>query len=78
MLIAAYCVIALMAVAGIIPSWSLVSLLTLPLAHKTIMTARANYDNTEGLKPAMAGTIAIHLLVGVGLSFGYLITGITA
>jgi 1,4-dihydroxy-2-naphthoate octaprenyltransferase len=49
-----------------------VSFLTLPLAWKTIRLAAANYTGTEALKPVMANTIIMHLLVGLLLSLGYL------
>jgi 1,4-dihydroxy-2-naphthoate octaprenyltransferase len=72
LLVSAYFVIVLGAVTGMIPWLGLVSLLTLPLAWKTMRIARANYTDTNSLKPAMFNTIVIHLMVGLLLSFGYL------
>lgn len=78
LLVFAYFVIALGSVTRIIPWPSLVSFLTVPLAWKTMRIASANYANTKGLKPAMFNTIVIHLMVGLLLSFGYLMARIFA
>ena len=68
----AYFVIVAGIVMRITPWPALVSFLTLPLAWKTIRLAAANYTGIEALKPAMANTTVMHLLVGLLLSFGYL------
>ena len=72
LLVSSYLVITLGVTAGIIPLPSLLSLITLPLAWKTIKIAGANYTNTKDLIPAMSNTIIIHLTVGLLLSSGYL------
>jgi len=71
LLISAYLSIILGCFLGIIPKMCLISLLTFPLAWKAIKVASSNYTNTKGLIPAMSNTIAIHLTVGLLLSFGY-------
>jgi len=76
LVVSAYFIIILGIVTKIIPWLSLISLLTFPLALKTMRIASANYTNTKGLKPSMANTIAIHLIIGFLLPFGYFATRI--
>lgn len=76
LLVSAYFVITLGVFTKIIPWLSLITLLTFPLALKTMSIASANYTNTKGLKPSMANTIAIHMIVGLLLSGSYFITRI--
>ena len=77
LLVSSYLVITLGVTAGIIPLPGLLSLITLPLAWKTIKIAGANYTDTKDLIPAMSNTIIIHLAVGLLLSSGYLVAGIS-
>jgi 1,4-dihydroxy-2-naphthoate octaprenyltransferase len=76
LVISAYVIIILGRIFGIIPWICLISLLTFPLAYKAIKTARFNYADTKRLIPAMASTIAVHLMTGLLLSLGYVIAGI--
>ncbi len=76
LLIAPYLVVVLGSALKIIHPMSLICLLSLPVAWKTAKIAQANYNRGKKLIPAMAGTIATHLLIGLLLSCGYLLAGI--
>ena len=54
------------------------SLLTVPLAWKAARCAREHHAAGSGEKmvPAMAGTVATHLVTGLLLSGGYLAAGV--
>jgi 1,4-dihydroxy-2-naphthoate octaprenyltransferase len=56
--------------------FSLLGLLTAPLAVRACQVARTHYDHPRELVPANAATIQIHLLTGGLLTLGYLIQGI--
>jgi len=71
-----YFFIALAVIAGVIPWPCLISVITFPLALKAVRTASANYNDPNRLIPAMAGTIIIHLSIGLLLSLGYLLAGV--
>lgn len=58
---------------SIAPLWALIALLTLPVAVKAMRAARRYYEDIPNLVPANAGTILIHLLVGVLLSVSYVL-----
>lgn len=68
-----YSSIILGVVLGIMPAWTLIALLTIPVALNVITIANSNYDNTTRYIPAMARTIAIHSITGMLLTAGYLI-----
>jgi len=77
LLVSSYIVTILGIAAEIIPLPAILSLITLPLAWKTIKIAGANYTDTKDLIPAMSNTIIIHLMAGLLLSSGYLVAGIS-
>ena len=56
-----------------IPIYTLVVFLTLPLAINATKTLMANYDRINELLPANAATIKIHLLYGLLLSVGLVV-----
>ena len=78
LIVFAYVVIMLGWVLRLMPWTALVSLLAIPLAWKAAAELRENHATKSGAKliPAMASTIATHLLTGVLLSGGYLAGGI--
>ncbi|ODS35830.1 hypothetical protein BEH94_05595 [Candidatus Altiarchaeales archaeon WOR_SM1_SCG] len=57
----------------IMPVWTLIALLTIPIALNVVKIAKNNYNNTKGYIPAMAGTIKIYAATGILLCIGYLI-----
>ena len=77
LLASAYSVIILGCALRLIPWTSLLSLLSIPLAWRAAKVARDNYAAGSGKKmvPAMAGTIATHLLTGLLLACGYVVAG---
>jgi len=61
-------------ISKILTPWTLLALLTLPMAMKGIMVARANYDKSKELTPANVATVLVHLLTGILLTGGYIIS----
>jgi len=55
-----------------VPYLALLTFLTLPIAIKAGKTALKYYADVQGLIPAMARTIQLHLLIGLILSFAYI------
>ena len=74
---AAYSVIILGCVLTLMPWPCLIALATFPLAWTAAKAARRHYATGSGEKmvPAMAGTIATHLLTGLLLAGGYYLAG---
>ncbi len=70
---AAFVLIALGPPLGITPWWTLIGLLTVPLALKVVRGMRAAYGSPYGLMPVMQTNIALHLFTGLLLVVGYLI-----
>lgn len=68
LLAAAYLSIVAGIATGALSPWGLFALATLPLAVRAARVARRHYDDSRALVPANAGTIQIHLLVGLILS----------
>jgi 1,4-dihydroxy-2-naphthoate octaprenyltransferase len=68
-----YCWILITAVLRQTSPYTLIALLTLPLAVKAIKTLIAHYDRSEELMPANAGTIMMHASIGVLLTIAYLL-----
>jgi len=60
---------------GVTP-FTLLGLLTLPMAVKAYRVARAHYDHPRELTPANAATVQIHLRTGLLITLGYVIQGI--
>jgi 1,4-dihydroxy-2-naphthoate octaprenyltransferase len=63
------------AATGTLPPITLVALLTLPLAARSISTARKQHDHPCRLAPANGSAVLNHLITGVILTAGYLIAG---
>jgi len=76
LLLIAYLFIILAVILKIVPWTLLVSLFTFLLAWKAMKIAHTNYASTQGILPAMFGTVIIHLSVGLLLSFGYVLAKI--
>jgi 1,4-dihydroxy-2-naphthoate octaprenyltransferase len=72
----AFALIIVTSVLGIIPRLSLVCLVALPVALNAARLLRINFAGGKKMIPAMANNIAVHLLVGVFLTAGYVIAGI--
>jgi len=66
-----YLIVVLGVVTDILPPISLIALLTLPLAFKSIKIAQANYDDSIKLVPANASTIMNHLFTGLLLIISF-------
>ncbi|MCX6010802.1 MAG: prenyltransferase [Chloroflexi bacterium] len=62
-------------IAGAMPVFSLIALLTLPFAIKAIRNGR-NYDDMSQLVPAMANNIMVVLLTQLLLGVGYILAGV--
>lgn len=59
--------------ADILPMWSLISLISIPLAIKAIKNVLKNYDHALLLTETNAATIQLHLIIGLLLSLSCLI-----
>jgi 1,4-dihydroxy-2-naphthoate octaprenyltransferase len=70
---AAFVLIALGPPLGITPWWTLLGLLTAPMALKVVRGLRASYGNPYALMPVMQTNIALHLFTGLLLVLGYVI-----
>lgn len=57
----------------LISPFALITLLTVPVAARSAAVALVSYDTRERLVPANAGTILLHLSVGLLLSAGYVL-----
>ncbi len=68
-----YLAILLAAIFRITSAFTLIALITLPVALRAINVARAHYDEYLKLVPANAATVFIHLVTGLLLSAGYLL-----
>ncbi|MCU0645556.1 MAG: 1,4-dihydroxy-2-naphthoate octaprenyltransferase, partial [bacterium] len=66
-----YLIVVLGVVTDTLPPVSLIALLTLPLAFKSIQIAQANYDDSLKLVPANASTIMNHLFTGLLLIISF-------
>lgn len=66
-----YLIVVLGVVTDTLPPISLIALLTLPLALKSIKIAQANYDDSIKLVPANASTIMNHLVTGLLLIISF-------
>jgi 1,4-dihydroxy-2-naphthoate octaprenyltransferase len=73
-IVATYILILAGVAARAITPWALLGLVTLPISMKAIMVVRANYNKTKELAPANAMTIVVHLLTGLLLIGGFIIS----
>ena len=69
----AYVLIVAGVLAGITPVWTLVALLTIPMARMVHRGLVASYDRPYELMPAMQTNIGLHLVTGLLLLVGYII-----
>jgi len=60
---------------GRIPVLGLISLLTVPIAYKTISILRAHYREPARMAPANLGMICIHNFTAILLIFAYFVSG---
>lgn len=58
---------------NLLPLYTIIVLLTLPICFKAISVARNNYKKIKELLPANASTIGLHLLFGILFSLGFVI-----
>jgi 1,4-dihydroxy-2-naphthoate octaprenyltransferase len=72
-LIAAYLVVILGVLFGVMPRFSLLALLTLVFAVQIIRNVLANSENIPGLIPAMGQNVIVNLLTPVLLAIGLFI-----
>jgi len=75
-MMAAYGSIILGTIMKLMPTATLVALISMPMALKAIKIAREHYEEPLKLVPANAATIKIHLLTGLLLALGYFIHGV--
>ena len=74
-LLSAYAAISAGVILGKIPVLGLISLLTLPIAYKTISILRANYQEPMKMAPANLGMICTHNFTAILLALAYFIEG---
>jgi 1,4-dihydroxy-2-naphthoate octaprenyltransferase len=70
---AAYTLIAAGALLEITPIWTMLGLLTMPLARRVSRGLTKHYDRPYELMPAMQSNIALHFVTGLLLLAGYVI-----
>ena len=75
-LLAVYLSIVIPVIIGLSPVTTLLALLTIPLARRTIKQIVENYGNPYYMIPAMASNIKLATLTGVILCIGYIISAI--
>ncbi|MDP9069340.1 MAG: prenyltransferase [Actinomycetota bacterium] len=71
--VVAFALIAIGALTGIMPIWTLLALGTIPLALKVHKALTSHYESPYELMDGMAKNIMLHLFAGLALSMGYLI-----
>ena len=74
-LLSAYGVIVIGVLLGRIPALGLISLLTLPIAYKTISVLRVYYQEPIKMAPANLGMICAHNFTAILLAFAYFVEG---
>lgn len=60
----------------IFPAWTLLALITLPIAIKAVITLHKHYEEVYALMPANASTILLHLCLGIIFSLGFFLSRI--
>lgn len=73
LLVMTYLIIILGVTVKLLPQYTLIAMLTLPLAYKTMKVAGCNYDKFQELLPANASTIGLHSLIGILLCAGFML-----
>ncbi len=71
---AAFVCIVAEVVSGVTPAWTLLALATIPLAWRVWRGLRAHYGEPYALMPTMQSNIVLHLLTGLLLVIGYVIS----
>lgn len=71
---AAFAAVVAEAAGGVTPLWTLLALLAAPLAVRVWRGLRAHYASPYELMPAMQANISLHLVTGVLLVVGYLLS----
>jgi 1,4-dihydroxy-2-naphthoate octaprenyltransferase len=71
--VAAYVIVVIGAVTGLLPITALLALLTIPLALQVSRGLEPNYDNPYGLMAVMGVNVKVHLYAGLLLLAGYLV-----
>jgi 1,4-dihydroxy-2-naphthoate octaprenyltransferase len=74
-LVSAYGVILAGVLLGKIPALGLISLLTLPIAYKTISVLKAHYQEPLKMAPANLGMICTHNFTAILLALAYFVRG---
>lgn len=75
MLVGVYAILAAAIVAGSMPPLTLVALLPLPIAVRSLQTARRSGGQVPAVLPANAATIQLHLFTGLLLCLAYALIG---
>ena len=65
-----YASVVVLAVVNVLPSLSLIALLTIPLAHWAVKSGQPKVDTSYELLPVNFATIGLHLFVGILLTVG--------
>ncbi|HET7029917.1 MAG TPA: prenyltransferase [Candidatus Limnocylindrales bacterium] len=71
--VAAYAILAIAVVVGVLPIPALLALLTIPLAVQVSRGLDPNYDNPYGLMAIMGVNVKVHLYAGLLLLAGYVV-----
>ena len=71
--VAAFALIVIGAVTGIMPVWTLLALTTIPLALKVYRALTSHYESPYELMDGMGKNIMLHLFTGLALIVGYVI-----
>ncbi len=56
-----------------LPVWSLIAFVTFPLAQNTLKIVKSNYNRFQELTPANAGTIKLHLNIGLLIAASFVV-----
>jgi 1,4-dihydroxy-2-naphthoate octaprenyltransferase len=72
-LTAAYGVLLVSVVFGIVPVFLILGFASLPWAWKSVAILRKHLDDKLGLAPANLSMIKVHFITGTGLIIGYLV-----
>ena len=76
LLLGSYAALAAAAALGLLPPLTLLALLPLPLAIRSVLTARRSEGRLPAVLAANAATIQLHLITGLLLCLGYALTGL--
>jgi 1,4-dihydroxy-2-naphthoate octaprenyltransferase len=70
---AAFALILVGALTGVMPMWTLIALLPIPLAYKVYKGLKAHYESPYELMATMGQNIQLHLFTGLLLIVGYVL-----